>query len=100
MKKSINLQKLREMKEVFQLELSNRFQMLSTSETNIESNYQDMARTIVKMAHKIAGTQMKSATDKISEETRKMLAERLNMKQHIIDKAQHIELCKNIRTRM
>src|SRR5271156_4343056 len=29
-----------------------------------------------------------------------MLAERRNMKQHIIDKAQYIEQCKNIRTRM
>src|SRR5271156_407841 len=88
------------MKEVFQLELGNRFQMLSTSETDIKSNYQDLARTILETAQKIAGTQKKSEVDKISEETRKMLAEHREMKQHITDKTRYIELCKNIRTRM
>src|SRR5271156_3780368 len=70
-KELINLPRLREMKKVFLLELTNRFQMLPTDEIDIESNYQDLTRTILETTQKIAGTQKKLATDKISDETRK-----------------------------
>lgn len=100
-KKPINLPRLQEMKQVYQLELSNRFQLLSTSETDIERSYQDLANTLLETALKIAGPQKKSKVDKISDETRKMLAERREFKQrNIRDKIRYVELCKNIRKRM
>ena len=100
-RKSINLLRLREMRQEFQLELNNRFQMLSTIETNIDSSYQELSKTILETAHRIAGPSKKSATNKISEETRKLLVERREMKQHIPrDKIKYVELCKNIRKRM
>lgn len=101
-RKSINLPRLREMKQIFQLELSNRFQVLSTSEADIERSYQDLAKTIIETAQKVAGPQKKSTADKISDGTRKMLVERREMKRHstIRDKIRYVELCKNIRKRM
>src|SRR5580700_345016 len=45
-RKLINLPKLSKMKHTFQVELRNRFQMLSISESDIESSYRDLARTI------------------------------------------------------
>src|ERR1700727_1919272 len=101
-KKSIKLPKLSKTKQTFQVELSNRFQMLSISESDIKSSYRDLAKTMQDTAYEIAGSQQKSTTDKISDETRRMLVERREMKQRIPirDEIRYVKRYKNIRGRM
>ena len=101
-RKVINLETLREAKQEFQLQLSNRFQMLTTND-DVEISYQDLTKVALDTAQGIAGSNCKKGKiDKISDETRAMLNKHREVKPNNgkYGKVQYVELCKTIRKRM
>jgi endonuclease/exonuclease/phosphatase family metal-dependent hydrolase len=96
--KNINLDKLNEMKQEFQLQLRNKFQILNDE----VDTYQDFTKAITEAAYEVAGTKKRSKVDKISQETRAMLEQRRLAKTKLTNhgKVEYVELCKTIRKRM
>ena len=105
---SINLEKLKEKRTEFQLELKNRFQLLTDKCTDEEGNrsletWTDLlVEKTQETAIKIAGKKPKTCENKISESTRKLMEKRRNMKAEGIgiQNVEYVETCKTVRKKL
>ncbi|XP_030850967.1 uncharacterized protein LOC115928190 [Strongylocentrotus purpuratus] len=105
---SINLEKLKEKRTEFQLELKNQFQLLTDKCTDEEGNrsletWTDLlVEKTQETAIKIAGKKPKTCENKISESTRKLMEKRRNMKSEGIgiQNVEYVETCKTVRKKL
>jgi hypothetical protein len=103
---NINLEKLSVKKEVFKLELHNRFKLLhdehSDEDRTLETWNEQIVDAIQESAMKVAGKNTKSRHNKISDSTRKLMDKRRLMKMDStgIEGVEYTETCKTIRKKL
>ncbi|XP_041481845.1 uncharacterized protein LOC121429016 [Lytechinus variegatus] len=100
---SLNVDKLKQCKDEFQLQLRNRFQVLQdeVNQEDINDIYNKFSHTVQTCALEIAGKRENQTTDKITKETLDLMGKRRQMKVSTQkDSIEYTELCKAIRKRM
>ena len=105
-KKSINMAKLNECREQFQLELKNRFEVLKNvieEEQDVNEVNKTLISTLRNVAEEIVGETATKPVKKITEETKELMRKRRELKPKKNDpksKVEYAELCKTVRKRI
>lgn len=98
----INIERLMQRTEEYQIELSNRFEILGNDEEDVEEEAKKLSNTIQESAKKIGGLKKSREEEKLKNETKALLKKRREI---IRDRTarnniEYTELCKSIRKKM
>ena len=97
----VNIDNLLQRKEEFQLELRNRFEILSDTEDDIGKMSHQLNSTIQDCAEKVGGVIKSRRKEKLKPETKALLKKRREMKKETTrENIEYTELCKTIRKKM
>ncbi|XP_041477292.1 uncharacterized protein LOC121425328 [Lytechinus variegatus] len=100
---SLNVYKIKQRKDEFQVQLRNRFQVLQdeVNQEDVNDIYNRFSHTVQTCALEIAGQRENQTTDKITKETLDLMGKRGQMKVSTQkDSIEYTESCKTIRKRM
>ena len=100
-KRVLDLEKLDERKNIFELELKNRFDVLEVEEC-VESLYDNICEVIDTKAQKVAGYKQKGNIDKLCQQTKCLLAKRREMtaNEENHNTLEYKDLCRTVRIQM
>ncbi|ELT97455.1 hypothetical protein CAPTEDRAFT_193412 [Capitella teleta] len=97
----INIEKLMENKEEFQLELRNRFEILAATQGGIEEESEKVCTTIQECAKSVGGIDNSRKREKLKTDTKEMLKKRREMKRDTNrNEIEYAEISKTIRKKM